>query len=78
MKLQFLEIIWSDSESETGWDSPEKIKQPTKFPRSYGFFIKETKDYLTIAADYDEETKHFNRFIHIPIVNIKKRRKIKI
>ena len=78
MKLQFLEVTWSDSETDSGWDMMDKVKQPTKFPKSYGFFIKETDTYLTIAADYDEETKHFNRFMHIPIVNIQKKRKIKL
>ncbi len=76
--LSFYEVLWTDSEAETGWDSVEAIKQPVKLCKSFGYFIKQTKDYLTIAADYDEETKHFNRFLHIPIVNIKKKRRVKI
>lgn len=76
--LTFYEITWSDSEAVTGWDSTDSIKFPTKNCKSYGFFIKQNKEYLTIAADFDEENNNFNRFIHIPLVNIKKKRRIKI
>lgn len=76
--LTFYEIHWTDSETETGWDKAEDIKNPSKHCCSYGFFIKENDHYFTIAADYDEDNNSFNRFIHIPKVNIKKKRKIKI
>lgn len=77
-KPPFLEIIWLDSETESGWDSPDKVKYPTKHPTSYGFFIKEDDTFITLGADLDETNGHYNRFIHIPKVNILKKRKIKI
>lgn len=78
MKLQFMEVTWIDSETDQGWDTPDKIEQPTKYAKSYGYFVKEGNEYLSIASDYDEGTKHFNRFIHIPLVTIIKKRKIKL
>ena len=74
----FFEVIWSDSETESGWNNITDAKAPTKMCRSYGFFIKQNDAYLTIAADHDPETNHFNRFLHIPLVNIKKKRRIKL
>jgi len=74
----FYEITWIDSESDIGWDSAEKLKQPKNDVKSYGFFIKETDIYYTIGADIDPDNGHFNRFIHIPKVNIKRKRKIKL
>jgi len=76
--LSFYEVIWSDSECINGWDSIDGVKFPAKYCKSYGFFIKQNKEYFTLAADYDEENNNFNRFIHIPIVNIKRKRKVKL
>jgi len=78
MKLPFLEIHWIDSETETGWDTPESIKFPTKNVKSYGFCVKENEEYITLAADIDVAEKHLNRFIHIPKINVKKKRKVKL
>lgn len=78
MKLVFMEIHWSDSETANGWERADKVKQPTTLCKSRGYFVKESNDYLTIAADHDEENEMFNRFIHIPIVNIKKRKRLKL
>lgn len=78
MKQNFIEVSWLDSESQTGWESSDKIKSSNHLVKSYGFIVKETKDFLVIAADIDSENDHFNRFIHIPKVNIKKKRRIKI
>lgn len=74
----FIEVKWIDSEADTGWDHPEKVKHPHNDVFSYGFLIKQSDLYLTVAADYDPDNHHFNRFIHIPLVNIKKKRKIKL
>jgi len=78
MKLAFYEILWTDSATDTGWDSAESAKPPQKLLKSYGYLIRQNEEYITIAADYDEESKNFNRFLHIPLVNIKKKRKVKI
>ena len=61
--LKFYEISWSDSETENGWEKPDELKCPKKLGRSRGWFVKQNEDYFTIAADYDEETKMFNRFL---------------
>lgn len=76
--LAFYEVTWRDAETDNGWNSVADIKCPTKLTKSYGYFVKSENNYFTIAADYDEETKHFNRFMHIPIDMIKKKRRIKI
>lgn len=78
MKLDFLEVTWRDAEVDNGWSQAEDIKAPTELTKSYGFFIKETQQYLTIAADYDKATKHFNRFMSIPLNMVVKKRKIKL
>lgn len=76
--LAFYEVEWIDSESDNGWDHPDKVKHPQNTVVSYGFFVKQSDIYFTIAGDYDPDNYHFNRFIHIPKVNIKKKRKIKL
>lgn len=75
-KLVFYEVQWSDAEAETGWQSIEDVKAPSKLTKSYGFFIKQDSRYFTIAACYDEETGHFNRFMHIPQQMLKRKRKL--
>lgn len=76
--IVFYEITWRDAETENGWENVENCKVPNKLTKSYGFFVKAEKNYFTIAADYDEETKHFNRFMHIPMEMIKRKRRIKL
>lgn len=76
--LTFYEVIWSDSETDSGWSGKEDVKAPDKLCKSYGFFIKQNDTYFTIASDYDPGNNHFNRFMHIPLVNIKSKRRIKL
>lgn len=78
MKHDFYEITWIDSESEIGWDAIENLKSSKGNIRSYGFLIKLTDEFLTLASDIDKNNKHYNRFIHIPNVCVLKQRKIKI
>lgn len=76
--MTFYEILWTDSEASNGWEKAEDFKFPSKLCKSRGWFIVENEEYLALAADYDEENKMYNRFIAIPKVNIKKKRKIKV
>lgn len=78
MKLNFYEVSWRDAETESGWKSADETKLPTKLTKSYGFLIKQSAEYYTVGADFDEETKMFNRLIHIPQNMIIKKRRINL
>ena len=76
--LAFYEVRWSDSETCDGWNKSDDLALPTKLCISYGFYVKQNDEYFVIAADYDDANHSFNRFIFIPKVNIKKKRKIQL
>jgi len=70
-KLKRIDVVWIDSESSVGWEAPaDQLEKPLTV-LSTGFLIRSNRTYITLAADYDPDNKHFNRFIHIPKVNIK-------
>jgi len=76
--LIFYSVMWRDAEVHPSWETVDSIQLPTKLTTSFGYYIKETDDYFTIAADYDEATNHFNRFISIPKGMIQSKKKIKL
>ena len=74
MKHNLVEIQWIDSETNSGWESVDKIEPPTSTVLSLGFLIYEDSDFLILVADFDEAEDMCNRAIAIPKVCVRHRR----
>lgn len=73
-KYKFIYCEWVDATSDGLWSKPEELGLDSC--AAAGFLVKETKDFITIAATYHDD--QVNAFISIPKGWIKKRKTIKI
>lgn len=68
--LDFVQVRWWDAQDlATTWAAPEAIEEFTDQPceiLSYGYLVKQTKTYVTLAADYVCVNGDFGRVTKIP------------
>lgn len=68
MRRRLLELVvikWIDSETEDGWGELAPA-EPFSENMSVGYLVSQEPDRYVLAADYDQESDHFNRVIRIP------------
>ena len=80
MKLVYLE--WGDAISNTGWMSKEDAlewgEEQHWLVKNVGWLLKETKDYILLAAKYSDGSGEYGLLHKIPKTWIKRREAISI
>lgn len=75
-------IEWGDAISNTGWMSVEEAKRWGKeqhwLVKNIGWLLKETKDYILLAAKYSDENQDYGLLHKIPKTWIKTRQVVKL
>lgn len=74
MKKTLLYIEWADATTEDGWKDVHDLE--THIIQSVGFFIKQTKRDIVIAADWSEPES--NRRLAIPKAWIQCKKEIEL
>lgn len=68
--LDFVRVDWWDAQDlALTWASPEAVEEFTKQPCeiiSFGYLVKQTRQYVTLAADYVVVNGDFGRITKIP------------
>ena len=81
MKQKIYIIDWVDSMSDTGWKHSSQLEQveyPIARCQTIGFFVNETKEYITLALNRDLIGGNcpYGDLISIPKVAIKRKKKL--
>lgn len=74
--LRVVYIEWVDATATVGWDKFDRKDATVDDVRSIGFLVKETNDFVSLAAAVSGP--ECNALINIPKKWIKKRRNISI
>jgi hypothetical protein len=79
-KRSLVWVWWKDAcHNSQGWTSADDIDTGKRFHcETAGMFVKEDKNGLVLATDYDSETEQWRSFTFIPKAMIKKKKVIKI
>jgi len=79
--VKILKIDWIDSASEHGWLSTQEVEDLEGLGKcqTVGYFVKETKNSISIAQNRSTDHIHcpFGEIITIPKVAIIKKRELK-
>lgn len=63
-------VIWTDTITNSGWQTAEKIddwaKENTWLVHTVGYLIRETEEFVVIAASWAMEEKQYGSLIKIP------------
>lgn len=82
IKWQPIELFWIDSLHTSGWKFEDNLELDDKYLKhmTIGYFFKQTKCALTVVqskSNDGEEKNNIDAAMTIPLVAIKKIRKIK-
>lgn len=81
-KNRLIYIEWGDAISNTGWmDKEDAIKWGEEehwLVKNIGWLLKETKDYILLAAKYSDGSGEYGLLHKIPKTWIKKRKDISL
>lgn len=63
-------VVWTDTISNSGWKQAEDIddwtKENTWLVHTVGYLIRETEEFVVIAASWAMEEKQYGSLIKIP------------
>lgn len=76
--MNIMLIEWVDAESIDAWTEIDNLSQTLPTIKTVGFIVKQTKDLLTIALNYDADNQSVSCVMKIPNQWIKSKRLIKI
>ena len=66
-KLKLVLVEWIDAESDDRWlDLSDLENEPLPIIKTVGFIVRETKDVLTLAMNYDEKNEKISCLMSIP------------
>lgn len=75
---QLLEIVWQDASGADGWiEASRLINSSTIITiHTVGYLVKEDTESITLTMALNPEGSQYGAFMHIPKVNVKKRKKL--
>lgn len=81
MKSKLIYIEWCDAISNTGWMSLDEVlkwgNDEAWIVKNVGWLLKETREYLLLAAKYSDGSEEYGLLHKIPKTWIKKRVNLK-
>lgn len=82
MKKKLIYIEWGDAISNTGWMPLDEAlkwgKDEHWLVKNVGWLLKETKDYILLAAKYSDGSSEYGLLHKIPKTWIKKKIELKL
>lgn len=73
-KHQLVKVEWDDAEDpKGGWQDEKEVAEfasHQSLVTSYGIVVSDTEKYLTLAADWIADLKHYGRITKIAVAQI--------